>query len=93
MLPAALKLSRPRDEAILALCDKYYDPGLDERLEKHLKQSGITTVKYGYADCVLPLILDHNTPNNSIALLWAQTTASAGRHSMDPLFLRRDRHG
>jgi hypothetical protein len=28
-------------------------------------------MKYGYANCALPLVLEHNTPNNSISLLWA----------------------
>ncbi|MER9351985.1 hypothetical protein NKI61_01640 [Mesorhizobium sp. M0514] len=92
-LPASLKLTRPRDDGILNLCDKYHDPGLDKRLEKHLTQSGIDSVKYGFAACALPLILDHNTPNNSIPLLWAETPGGSGSHPMEPLFRRRDRHG
>jgi hypothetical protein len=87
LLPTHLKMSHPDDKAILELCDKYHDPLLDEKLAKHLKESGIDSVKYGYGECALPVILDHNTPNNSISLLWAQTC------SMEPLFRRRDRHG
>lgn len=92
-LPANLKLHRDTDAGILDLCDRYHDPGLDKRLEEHLKASGILTVKHGFADCALPLIMDHNTPNNSIPLLWAETDADPGNHSMQPLFRRRDRHG
>ncbi|OCJ32668.1 hypothetical protein A6U91_20930 [Agrobacterium tumefaciens] len=92
-LPASLKLNRETDGAMLDLCDRYHDPGLDKRLEEHLKASGILTVKHGFASCALPLIMDHNTPNNSIPLLWAETEAERGHHSMQPLFRRRDRHG
>ncbi|GHA25085.1 hypothetical protein GCM10007989_20950 [Devosia pacifica] len=92
LLPPSLQLQLPRDEAILALCAKYQDAALDERLKEHLAESGIDSVRYGYANCALPLILDHNTPNNSIALLWAETPGTPG-HSMQPLFRRRDRHG
>lgn len=92
-LPDELKLTRETDREILDICDRYYDAGLDIRLDEHLKASGIPTVKYGFARCALPLIMDHNTPNNSIPLLWAETEAEPGNHSMQPLFRRRDRHG
>ncbi|WP_234902066.1 hypothetical protein [Agrobacterium rubi] len=92
-LPANLKLERDTDAEILDLCDRYHDPGLDKRLEEHLTAAKKSTIKLGYADCALPLIMDHNTPNNSIPLLWAETEAERGHHSMQPLFRRRDRHG
>lgn len=92
-LPASLKLTRETDPAIMALCDKYYDVDLDVRLAEHLAESTITTAKFGYAGCALPLIMDHNTPNNSIPLLWAETEGKNGGHPMSPLFRRRDRHG
>ncbi len=49
---------------------------------------------FGYKQCGLPLILDHNTPNNSIALLWAASARSAEgpAHEMKPLFPRKKRH-
>ena len=92
LLPQALKLAEPADSAILALCDKYYDHGLYLRLKKHCDEAGQSDMKRGYADCALPLVLEHNTPNNSIPLLWAETDGSHGR-AMRPLFRRRDRHG
>ncbi|MDH4990693.1 hypothetical protein QEZ48_07595 [Aquamicrobium lusatiense] len=91
--PATLKLHSPQDDGILGLCARYHDPGLDERLAKHLAESGISSVMYGYAECALPVILEHNTPNNSIPLLWADTEAAVGQHSMASLFHRRERHG
>lgn len=85
-------MSNPDDAKTLALCDKYYDHALFKRLEKHCLQAGMTTMKLGYADCALPVVLEHNTPNNSIPLLWAET-AGEGAPAMRPLFFRRDRHG
>lgn len=84
--------SKPDDAIYLRLCDIYYDHELYMRLEKHCKEAGQIDMKYGYANCALPLILEHNTPNNSVPILWAETEGELGR-AMSPLFLRRDRHG
>ena len=48
---------------------------------------------FGYKSCGLPLVLDHNTPNNSIAVLWASSPGepTSGK-LMKPLFTRRKRH-
>lgn len=82
----------PSDTPYLGLCDTYYDNELFKRLEKHCREAGQTDMKYGYANCALPLVLEHNTPNNSIPILWADTEGTQGP-PMRPLFLRRDRHG
>jgi hypothetical protein len=78
---------------MLALCDKYYDHALFKRLEKHCREAGMNTMKLGYAYGALPVVLEHNTPNNSIPLLWAETAGDGRVHAMEPLFFRRDRHG
>jgi len=93
LLPQWLELSTPQDQAILEICDRYYDHMLFERLKKHCEQAGQTTMKLGYDNCALPIVLDHNTPNNSIPLLWAETSGKNDSHPMRPLFHRRDRHG
>lgn len=85
-------LTRPTDGPIVDLCGRYYDDYLFKRLEPHCKEAGQTDMKYGYADCALPLVLEHNTPNNAIPLLWAETEGKLGV-AMQPLFFRRDRHG
>jgi len=46
---------------------KYYDPSI---MDEHLEKGGPNVI-YGYAGCALPLVLSHNTPNNSLYLLWA----------------------
>jgi hypothetical protein len=83
---------RPSDADFLALCDAYYDDDLFKRLEVHCREAGQSDMKFGYANCALPMVLEHNTPNNSVPILWAETEGKLGA-PMRPLFLRRDRHG
>jgi hypothetical protein len=63
-----------------ALCDKYYDEGLGD------EHTG--SIKFGYDGCGLPLVLHHNTPNNSLYLLWARRS-----ENVVGLFVRYERHG
>lgn len=93
LLPTDLPVSSDADGAMINLCEKYYDNELFERLREHCEENGQTTMALGYADCALPIVLEHNTPNNSIPLLWADTDGKGGAHPMRSLFHRRDRHG
>jgi hypothetical protein len=93
LLPEGAKLTDTADPQILDLCDRYYDHQLFKRLEEHCRQAGQTHMRRGYAECALPIVMEHNTPNNSISLLWAETPGEDGAHRMRPLFYRRDRHG
>lgn len=74
------------------------DPGLLELLNRHFDEScGDDIVGYqialGYKNGGLPLVLDHNTPNNSVALLWASSRKdSTSQTPVSPLFPRRKRH-
>lgn len=79
------KLSAVRDKAILDLVAKpeHFDPSADDENA----EVGGASFRYGYADCRLPVILDHNTPNNSVFLLWAEDV-----HSVRGLFPRVSRH-
>ena len=70
------------------LIDKYYDSSVESR---HSDVGG-EGFRRGFAGCALPMILEHNTPNNSFALLWAETSGENGRHAMRPLFKRQQRH-
>jgi len=82
-------------EKFIAIAKKYYDPEIET---VHTRVGGTTGISLGYGDCALPLALDHNTPNNSIALLWAESSGSQisdsdkRHHAMRPLFRRRQRH-
>jgi hypothetical protein len=44
ILPETLPLCEPGDEAILNLCDKYYDHALFRRLETHCSEAGMDTM-------------------------------------------------
>ena len=65
-----MALNSARDAEFLALVDgdAYYR---ERPLDEHEAKGGTDTVKRGFADCALPLVLAHNCPNNSIYLLWA----------------------
>ena len=77
------------DLQIDSLLDKHFDPAI---MTKHLQLGG-EHVKHGFAGCGLPLIIEHNTPNNSLGILWAESPAgSAFSRKMRPLFRRRQRH-
>jgi hypothetical protein len=91
VLPPALPLSAARgDSEFLALTDRYYDPILET---KHTEVGGVKRQNLGYGGCALPVVLEHNTPNNSVALLWADTEGRDDDASaMRPLFRRRQRH-
>lgn len=88
VLPPELKLDPARDAAFIDLVDRYYDPAIED---EHTLVGG-NSVKLGFADSGLPLVLEHNTPNNSVALLWEESEGAGGAHRMRPLFRRRKRH-
>lgn len=88
LLSNAVKLKQPGD-SFVDLAQRYYDASIEDR---HSEESGQKDVRMGYKGCALPLILEHNTPNNGVALLWADTDGANGAHRMRPLFRRRTRH-
>ncbi|MFH1814396.1 MAG: hypothetical protein ABIF28_09560 [Pseudomonadota bacterium] len=74
---------------IAALLERRYDPSIETLHTGRL-------IALGYKSCGLPLILDHNTPNNSLATLWARSVPERDNYieanHMSPLFPRRSRH-
>lgn len=67
---------------VIDLIKKYYDPLAKE---KHPEWGG--DVPFGYKDGGLPLVIHHNTPNNSVFFLWAEDS-----DAIQPLFPRVSRH-
>lgn len=67
---------------VIDLIKKYYDP-----LAKHKHPEWGGDVPFGYKDGGLPLVIHHNTPNNSIFVLWAEDS-----DTVQPLFPRVSRH-
>lgn len=79
---------------LVALTQTYYNPKIQSR---HTDVGGVKHLGLGYGGCALPLILYHNTPNNSLALLWAEAPDGPDddgnpQREMRPLFRRRQRH-
>jgi hypothetical protein len=72
-----------------ALCAQYYDNKIEGA---HGAESGVVSKVFGYSGCGLPIIMEHNTPNNSLPLLWAETSGEGGAHKMKALFRRIERH-
>lgn len=81
-LPEAVTVRAERDAEFETLLDKYYDSSIED---EHSTKGG-TDLKHGFAGCSLPVVLSHNTPNNSVSLLWAHTDRAR------PLFPRVSRH-
>lgn len=91
-IPDAVKI-KPRDnaDAILAgvskMCESYYSSLYET---KNTKKGG--GIKFGFGSRGLPIVLFSNTPNNSIYLLWLNTSDKTGVPEFHPLFRRIDRH-
>ena len=65
--------------------DRLFDDLLHEYYDSKIEDKHKGNVLHGYADCGLPLVLSHNTPNNSVYLLW-------DTEKTRPLFPRFQRH-
>lgn len=81
------------NEDFIALADKYYNLSIQDR---HTAVGGVEKIALGFGACGFPLVLEHNTPNNSVALLWAEAEPCEKDGTMypemRPLFRRRTRH-
>lgn len=85
-LPPEIVVTDESDADLVALIKHCYDPKIED------DHTG-PDIGLGYRQSGLPLVLDHNTPNNSVALLWARSPVdSTAQHKMRPLFARRKRH-
>ena len=84
-LSTETQLDLQNDDGILRIANKdtYFDPKADD--EHGAK--GQSSMRVGFANCRLPVVLSHNTPNNSIFLLWAGV-----EHKVRGLFPRVSRH-
>jgi hypothetical protein len=81
-LNPAIRVQPGTEDPLELVLEKYYD----ESLEDESTRVGGTNLKYGFSGCGLPVVLSHNTPNNSVYLLWAESAKLRG------LFPRISRH-
>lgn len=86
VLPQNLKLSPDTSGDFGRIVEKHYNKTIET---DSTRVGGTDDIKYGYGYCGLPLILEHNTPNNSLPILWADVEESP---EMRPLFRRRQRY-
>lgn len=77
-----VSLNASHSGPVIDLIKKYYDP---HAKDKHPEWGG--DVPFGYKNGGLPLVIHHNTPNNSIFILWAEDS-----DAVKPLFPRISRH-
>lgn len=69
LLTDASRIHEQNDNAFIALSRKYYDDSI--QIPSYLR--GKHEKPYlGFDECALPLVLSHNTPNNSVTLLWLE---------------------
>ena len=87
VLDQDMVIDEKSDPELVKLLQLYYGASCEDA--KHTGNG----IWLGYKQCGLPLILEHNTPNNSIALLWAiSRRPKDDQHVMKPLFPRKQRH-
>ena len=84
-LDHASRLDPEADTELFQLLNK--DEYFDELADDEHAKVGKTSMRLGFADGRLPLVLSHNTPNNSIYVLWAEDG-----HKVLGLFPRVSRH-
>lgn len=89
VLPSSIVVSAELTPELAQLLLRHYDPSVENT---HTKKG----IALGYKNGGLPLVLEHNTPNNSLATLWARSNPTKenfdANHRMCPLFPRRQRH-
>lgn len=69
----------------IELSRKYIDKTI---IDRHFEKARHAEFYLGYNECCLPIILGHNTPNNSLPLLWWISE----EHNFTGLFPRITRH-
>lgn len=87
LLPEDVITNNQSNSRLVTLLKGYYDKNIED------EHTG-PDIWYGYRQSGLPVVLEHNTPNNSLALLWAESDKDESpiNHEMKPLFIRRKRH-
>lgn len=89
VFPEDFVITAESQPEIAALLESRYDPSIET---SHTGPG----IAMGYKSGGLPLVLDHNTPNNSLATLWARSVPDRDNYieanHMSPLFPRRSRH-
>jgi len=62
-----IRITSEFDKQFIDILKKYYDNSIED---KHYRKGDCSEPYLGFDKCGLPLILNHNTPNNSLPILW-----------------------
>lgn len=68
ILPDTMRLDYVKDADFIELLKQYFDPSI---IDEHYRKGKHEEPHLGFDQGALPLVLSHNTPNNSIPLLWS----------------------
>lgn len=85
----SIKFDKKKESQVFEILtkDKYFD---DDIIDSSYKKGKYDTPQLGYNECALPLILFHNTPNNSLPILWLNSDTK--KNTFKGLFPRITRH-
>ena len=72
-IPDDACLKEDRDAAFLSLLRGYFDNSI---VDAHWKKGRHDSPYLGFDECALPLVLPHNTPNNSLPILWFEESST-----------------
>jgi|TARA_R110000851_G_scaffold310283_2_gene470032 hypothetical protein len=73
------------EKEFVELSKKYIDESI---VDRHFKKAKHKQYFLGYNECCLPIVLGHNTPNNSLPLLWW----TSKKNEFSGIFPRITRH-
>jgi hypothetical protein len=66
-IDSSIKKRITDDPEIMSFISKYFDETV---VDAHYKEGKHDLPYLGFNECGLPLVLNHNSPNNSLAILW-----------------------
>ncbi|MFS4494720.1 hypothetical protein [Maribacter sp. 2308TA10-17] len=67
IIPNSIKISKAQNKEFFDLMIKYFDESI---IDVHYEKGKHDEPYLGFNECSLPLVLNHNTPNNSLPILW-----------------------
>ena len=70
MLDESIKKRITDNQEMMEFLKKYFD---DDVVDEHYKKGKHDFPFLGFNECGLPLVLNHNSPNNSVGILWLPT--------------------
>lgn len=85
LLPESVRVNVSSQPTLENLLRTYYDSAIETEA---YRKGAHSRPFLGFDECCLPVVLSHNTPNDSLPILWFDET-----HSVRGLFPRVTRHG